>query len=143
MRMDYYKRYQDIIADYNREKDRVTVEDTFTRLFELAKSLDAEQRRAAEEGLSDGELALFDLMFREKISKSDRERLKQASKTLLASLQELLQTMPDWTQNTTTQAEVRVFILDTLWQTLPRPPLRMPRPKKPRAACIAMSGSGE
>ena len=22
MRMDYYKRYQDIVADYNREKDR-------------------------------------------------------------------------------------------------------------------------
>ncbi|MBI3245591.1 MAG: hypothetical protein HYZ50_03675 [Deltaproteobacteria bacterium] len=28
----------------------------------------------------------------------------------------------DWTQNTTTQAEVRVFILDNLWQALPRPP---------------------
>ena len=32
MRMDYYKKYQEIIADYNREKDRVTVEDTFRRL---------------------------------------------------------------------------------------------------------------
>ena len=30
--------------------------------------------------------------------------------------------MPDWTQNTTTQAEVKVFILDSLWQSLPRPP---------------------
>jgi len=29
MQMDYYKRYQEIIADYNREKDRVTVEETF------------------------------------------------------------------------------------------------------------------
>src|SRR5262249_5902764 len=26
--MDYYKRYQEIIADYNREKDRATVEQT-------------------------------------------------------------------------------------------------------------------
>ena len=31
MRMDYYKKYQEIIADYNREKDRVTVEATFAR----------------------------------------------------------------------------------------------------------------
>lgn len=108
--------------DYNREKDRVTVEETFAKLVELANSLDAEQRRAAEEGLSDDELALFDLLFRESISKAEREKLKQASKTLLASLRELLGPMHDWTQNTATQAEVKVFILDNLWRSLPRPP---------------------
>ncbi|HAR98854.1 MAG TPA: type I restriction endonuclease subunit R [Syntrophus sp. (in: bacteria)] len=122
MRMDYYRTYQEIIADYNREKDRATVEETFARLMDLASRLDAEERRAAEEGLSDDELALFDLLFKDRISKGDRERLKQASKTLLASLEELLRPMPGWTQNTTTQAEVRVFILDNLWRSLPRPP---------------------
>ena len=121
-RMDYYKKYQEIIADYNREKDRVTVEETFAKLVDLARSLDAEQRRAAEEGLSDDELALFDLLFKEDISKADRERLKQASKALLASLRELLRPIHDWTQNTATQAEVKVFILDNLWEALPRPP---------------------
>src|SRR5207302_10672063 len=122
MLMDYYRKYQEIIADYNREKDRATVEATFAQLVALAASLDAEQRRAAEEGLSDDELALFDLLFRENVSKADRERLKQASKALLASLRELLRPMRDWIQNTATQAEVKVFILDTLWQALPRPP---------------------
>jgi type I restriction enzyme R subunit len=122
MRMDYYKKYQEIIADYNREKDRATVEATFAQLVVLAASLDAEQRRAAEEGLSDDELTLFDLLFKDTISKADRERLKQASKTLLSSLRELLRPIQDWTQKTTTQAEVKVFILDNLWQSLPRPP---------------------
>jgi len=121
MRMDYYRKYQEIIADYNREKDRVTVEETFARLVELANSLDAEKRRAAEEGLSDDELALFDLLFKENISKTDRERLKQASKALLVSLRDLLRPIHDWTQNTATQAEVKVFILDKLWVALPRP----------------------
>jgi type I restriction enzyme R subunit len=65
---------------------------------------------------------LFDLLFKEAITRADRERLKQASKTLLASLLELLKPMHDWTQNMTTQAEVKVFILDKLWQSLPRPP---------------------
>ena len=120
-RMDYYKKYQEIIADYNREKDRVTVEETFAKLVDLANSLDTEQRRAAEEGLSDDELALFDLLFKENIRKADRERLKQASKALLTSLRELLRPMHDWTQNTATQAEVKVFILDNLWEALPRP----------------------
>ena len=122
MQMDYYKRYQEIIADYNREKDRVTVEETFARLVELAHSLDAEQRRAAEEGLSEDEYALFQMLFKDNISKADRDRLKQASQSLLASLRALLTPMYDWTKNTSTQAEVKVFILDNLWQSLPRPP---------------------
>lgn len=60
--MDYHKHYQEIIADYNREKDRIIIEETFAKLVDLAKTLDAEQRRAAEEGLSEEELALFDLL---------------------------------------------------------------------------------
>jgi type I restriction enzyme R subunit len=122
LRMDYYKKYQEIIADYNREKDRATVEATFAQLVALAASLDAEERRAAEEGLSEDELALFDLLFKENISNADRERLKQASKALLSSLLELLKPMQDWTQKEATQAEVKVFILDRLYRAMPRPP---------------------
>lgn len=121
-RMDYYKKYQEIIAEYNREKDRATVEETFARLVALAGRLDTEQRRAAEEGLSENELALFDLLFKENISKADREKLKQASKSLLAALEKLLEPMPRWTDNTQTQAEVEVFILDRLYASLPNPP---------------------
>ena len=122
LRMDYYKRYQEIVADYNREKDRTTVEDTFARLVALADSLDAEQRRAAEEGLSQDEKALFDLLYKDTTSKADRERLKQASRQLLASLQQLLQPMERWTEKEQTQAEVRMFILDQLCALLPDPP---------------------
>jgi len=122
LRMDYYRKYQEIIADYNREKDRTTVEATFAQLVALAASLDAEQRRAAEEGLTENELAVFDLLYRENISKADRERLKQASQTLLAALTDLLRPMEDWTKKEATQAQVRVFILDRLYGALPRPP---------------------
>jgi type I restriction enzyme, R subunit len=37
-------------------------------------------------------------------------------------LRALLTPMYDWTKHTSTQAEVKVFILDNLWQSLPRPP---------------------
>jgi type I restriction enzyme R subunit len=122
VRMDYYRRYQEIIADYNREKDRATVEGTFAALLALAESLDEEQRRAVEEGLTEGELALFDLLARDNLTKADRERLKQASKSLLASLQQLLTPMGHWTRNAQTQAEVEASILDWLYESLPRPP---------------------
>jgi type I restriction enzyme R subunit len=90
LRMDYYKKYAEIIADYNREKDRVTIEETFARLVDLVASLDAEQRRAAEEGLEEPELALFDLLQRDGLSGADRERVKLASKDLLESIERLI-----------------------------------------------------
>ena len=62
------------------------------------------------------------MLFKDNISQADRDRLKQASQSLLAALHALLTPMYDWTKNTSTQAEVKVFILDNLWQSLPRPP---------------------
>jgi len=121
-RMDYYKKYSDIIADYNREKDRVTIEDTFAKLVELANSLDAEQRRATEEGLSEDELALFDLLKKDNLNKPDRERVKLASRSLLESVRKLIAPLERWTDKEQTQAEVEVSILDHVFQTLPTPP---------------------
>lgn len=141
MRMDYYKKYQEIIASYNREKDRATVEATFAELVELVVNLDAEQRRAAEEGLTNDELALFDLLFKDNISKADRERLKQASRSLLSSLRELLRPMQDWTKKAATQAEVKVFILDRLYETVPRPPFSVAEQKTSPSECTDTSGS--
>jgi len=122
LRMDYYKEYQAIIADYNREKERATVEETFARIAKLVAGMDEEMQRHVREGLSEEELALFDLLSKENISKADREKLKQASKSLLASLKEHLASMPNWTKNTSTQADVQMFILDNLYASLPRPP---------------------
>lgn len=122
MRMDYYKKYQNIIADYNREKDRATVEETFANLTHLVAEMDDEAQRHVREGLTEEELAIFDILTKENISKAARERVKQASKGLLTTLKEQLATMPAWTKNTTTQADVKVLILDALYASLPRPP---------------------
>ena len=85
-RMDYQQKYEEIIADYNREKDRVTIEETFRRLIELMGELDTEQRRAVEEGLNEGELALFDLLDKDDLGIADRERVKQSSRDLLVAI---------------------------------------------------------
>lgn len=121
-RMDYYKKYQMIVADYNREKDRATVEETFANVIKLVSEMDEELQRHVREGLSEEELTMFDMLLKEDISKADRERLKQASKGLLASIKEHLVSMPTWTKNAATQADVQMFILDHLYTSLPRPP---------------------
>lgn len=122
LRMDYFRRYTEIIADYNREKDRVTIETTFARLIDLANSLTAEQRRATEEGLSEEELALFDLLKNDTLTQAQRERVKLASKSLLASVKRLIAPLESWTEKEQTRAEVETFILDEVFRELPSPP---------------------
>ena len=121
-RMDYQQKYEEIVADYNREKDRVTIEETFRRLTELIEELDAEQQRAVEEGLSEDELALFDLLKKEDLGRAARERVKQASRDLLASINERLKDLDRFWEKEQTKAEVKVLILNEVYANLPTPP---------------------
>lgn len=139
--MDYYQKYQEIIAEYNQEKERVTIEETFAKLVELAKSLDAEQQRAVKEGLSEDELALFDMLVKDDVSKADRDRLKEASRGLLESMTALVKPMERWTEKEQTQAEVKVFILDHLFAKLPDPPYSRKRRSRPPTVFTITSGS--
>jgi len=121
-RMDYQRKYDEIVADYNREKDRATIERTFELLVELVGELDAEQKRAVEEGLSEGELALFDLLKKDNLGKAERERVKLASKELLASIKAQLAELDHFWEKEQTKADVKVFILDEVLTRLPTPP---------------------
>jgi type I restriction enzyme R subunit len=129
MRMDYQLKYEGIIADYNSEKDRTTIEETFRRLVELVQSLDEEQERAARENLSDDELAVFDLLKRDDLTKADRERVKQASRDMLASIKERLAELDRFWEKEQTKGEVEAFILDEIFVKLPSPPFT-PEEKK-------------
>jgi type I restriction enzyme R subunit len=121
-RMDYQRKYEEIVADYNREKDRTTIEETFRRLVELVNSLDEEQKRATREGLREDELALFDLLQKDGLDKTARERVKQASRELLASIKARLAELDRFWEKEQTKADVEVFILDEVYAKLPTPP---------------------
>jgi type I restriction enzyme R subunit len=122
MRMDYYRKYSEIIADYNRDKDRVSIEDTFARLVDFMQGLDAEDHRAAEEGLTDAEYALFCLLQKDNLAQTERERVKRASQGLLDALRKLIAQRERWTEKEETKAEVEVLILNELFTVLPTPP---------------------
>jgi type I restriction enzyme R subunit len=128
-RMDYQRKYEEIVADYNREKDRTTIEETFRRLVELVSSLDEEQKRATREGLREDELALFDLLQKDGLDKTSRERVKQASRELLASIKARLAELDRFWEKEQTKADVEVFILDSVFASLPTPPFT-PEEKK-------------
>ena len=121
-RMDFYRKYSEIVADYNREKDRVTIEETFAQLASLLATLNEEQRRAAEEGLTEDELAIFDLLKKDKLTKKQRETVKDASQHLLAKVLEVVAARHDWIAKEPTKAEVEVLIQQEVFELLPDPP---------------------
>jgi type I restriction enzyme R subunit len=122
MRMDYQVKYEGIVADYNSEKDRTTIEETFRRLVELVRSLDEEQERAARENLSEQELAMFDLLKRDDLSKADRDRVKQASREMFAAIKGRLNELDRFWEKEQTKGEVEAYILDEVFLKLPSPP---------------------
>jgi type I restriction enzyme R subunit len=69
LRTDMQKHYEQIIDAYNREKDRVTIEQTFEELMHFVDFLDQEEHRAIREGLDEESLALYDLLVKPDLSK--------------------------------------------------------------------------
>ena len=90
-------------------------------LVARAKSLDVEQRRATREGLSEGELALFDSLLKNGVGKADRERLKQASRELLVAVGSRLAALDRFWEKEQTKADVETLILDHVYTHFPDP----------------------
>lgn len=115
LRTDFQRHYEELVDEYNAEKDAVTIEKTFAALLILAEELDKEQRRAMREGLDEETLALFDLLLKPELEKADIKRLKAVAVGLYARLQEQLAAMQDFAAKQATRDQVKVAIRDYLW----------------------------
>ena len=119
-RINYYERYQQIITDYNSEQDRATIEKTFMDLIDLANSLDQEEQRYVREGFSsDEELSMYDMLFRDDLSKADIKKIKEVAASLLQKIKAKIAELDHWTDKQETKAAVDNLIRDTLWKELP------------------------
>lgn len=119
-RMDYYERYQQIIEDYNSEQNRATIEKTFMDLMNLANSMDHEEKRYVREGFeSDEELSLYDLLFKDDLSKVEIKKIKEVAVELLQKVKTKIAELDHWTDKQETKAAVDNLIRDTLWAELP------------------------
>lgn len=119
-RINYYERYQQIIDDYNSEKDRATIEKTFMELMDLANQMSQEEQRYVREGFtSDEELSLYDMLFRDDLSKTDIKKLKEVAASLLQKIKMKIAEFDHWTDKQETKAAIDNLIRDTLWAELP------------------------
>lgn len=119
-RINYYERYQQIITDYNSEQDRATIEKTFMDLMDLANSMNQEEQRYVREGFtSDEELSLYDMLFREDLTKAEIKKIKEVATDLLQKIKAKIAELDHWTDKQETKAAVDNLIRDTLWAELP------------------------
>ena len=119
-RINYYERYQHIIDEYNSEQNRATIEKTFMELMDLANQMGEEEQRYVREGFtSDEELSLYDMLFRDDLTKADIKILKEMSASLLHKIKDKISELDHWTDKQETKAAIDNLIRDTLWAELP------------------------
>ena len=115
LRTNYQQHFEEIVAAYNAEKDRVTIETTFEALMKLVGELDEEATRAMREGLDEETLALFDLLKKDDLEKKDIDRLKKVALNLLELFKRKKQEIDDWRAKETTRDDMRQTIQDFLF----------------------------
>ena len=119
-RINFYERYQEIIKAYNLEQNRAAIEKTFEDLIDLTSSLTEEELRYVREGFkSDEELALYELLVKDNLTKTEIKKLKLVATELLEKIKSELKGMDHPFDKPATKAAIIVTIRDTLWQELP------------------------
>ena len=120
LRINFYEKYQAIIQDYNQEQNRATIEKTFEELMKLSKELTEEEKRYIREGFdNDEQLSMYDILFKNDLSKQDIKKLKTVAKDLLDKIKSQLATMDHPFDKQETQAALLISIRDLLWAELP------------------------
>src|ERR1700730_12320910 len=117
-RVDFLERFQLMIEEYNAGSKNI--EQFFAELVAFAQSLTDEERRGIGEGLTEEELALFDILTKAepKLSRKEEDEVKKVAKTLLETLKKEKLVL-DWREKQQARAAVRKTIGRTLTRALP------------------------
>lgn len=112
-RVDLVERFEQLVADYN--AGSMNTETFFQELLNFGKTLSDEEARSLAEGLTEEQLAVFDLLMRPApdLSDSERTQVKAVADELLAILKRD-KIVLDWRKEQATRAAVRVAVEETL-----------------------------
>jgi len=116
-RTKFMDRLNSLLKEYN--SGAHDIDQLLNDLMELAKDLNEEEQRAAKEGLSEDELAIFDLLCKEKLNPDETAKVRLVAKELLEKLKDKLE--PGWWDFEPRRASVKSVISDLLFSELPAP----------------------
>jgi type I restriction enzyme R subunit len=118
-RSDFAERFRNIIDEYNAGGSQT--DDFYEKILKFMEELRAEEERHVKEDLSEGELEIFDLLRKDKLSKNEEQRVKLAAKELYATLitrkRELF--VVGWQNDAKPKERVRSAIINCLNEALP------------------------
>ncbi|MHA6509802.1 type I restriction endonuclease subunit R [Tessaracoccus sp. Y1736] len=119
-RYELVERIEQLIDDYN--AGSVNIDEYLQRLIELSNTLTGEEERSAREGLTEEELAIFDLLTQPDpvLTDEERETVKSSAKKLLQHLHERI--VQDWRRKVDVMSDVNSTIRRVLDQDLPETP---------------------
>jgi len=122
-RIDLVERFEKLVEDYN--AGSMNVESFFQQLLDFSNALTQEETRSLAEGLSEKQLAIFDILTRPAPELSDNEiaQVKRVAAELLEALKRD-KIVLDWRKEQPTRASVCVAveeILDRLPDAFTRP----------------------
>ena len=108
-RMDFLEKFQKLIAEYNAGSKNI--EELFAELVKFAQDLNEEERRAMAEGLTEEELALFDILTKPDptLTKAEEKVVKNVARELLEILK-AEKLVLDWRSRQQSRAAVRQSI---------------------------------
>ncbi|RKE86275.1 type I restriction endonuclease subunit R [Rhizobium sp. AG855] len=118
-RSDFYARYQEIIEEYNNGKDLLAVQKAFDDLQDFMKDLSVEESRAMSEGLDEETLAIFDLLKKPNLSKTEMAEVKKVADETLSTLKAEKLKIARWRESSQVSAAVKTIIANSL-QWLPQ-----------------------
>lgn len=101
-------------------KDAAEIQKVMDDLFAFNDKLNEEEKRYLREGLeNDDQLAVFDLLQKESLTKGNRDRIKQIAKELLDKLISDKLQIDHWREKATAQAQIKAEIIKHLYAALP------------------------
>jgi len=119
-RHELVERIEQLIADYN--AGSLNIDEYLRQLIELSKTLTQEEGRAVREGMTEEELAIFDLLTQPDpvLTPDERALVKASAKKLLDHLHEKL--VQDWRRKVSATNDVNSTIRRVLDEGLPELP---------------------
>lgn len=110
-RQDLQQKFMDMIEEYN--LGAYNAEELFRKLEEFIRELNEEDKRTVKEGLTEEELAIFDLLLEDvTLSDKDRTQVKAIAKALINKMQNAL--VIDWRKKQRTKAKIKNLIEEVL-----------------------------
>jgi len=116
-RAKFLERLNKLLKEYN--SGAHDIDQLLNDLVTLAKDLNEEEERSVKEGLTEDELAIFDLLRKESLNPDETAKVRLVAKELLEQLKPKL--VPGWRDFEPLRAGVKITISDILFPKLPEP----------------------